>query len=171
MEVTIENMSPLDRDEVIAIFDEGVRAGDLVLDIDDPGTQDLAAGRNLVARVGDRIIGWATLDAAGDGPRPGIAAIGVFVRPDYRRKGVGQALLDAAVDLAARSGISTLITGIIPHNVPALMLHKKSGFKAIGMIRKAGVASGEWHSAVLLERRSDASTAAAPSLSGDQQTT
>ncbi|HUL62140.1 MAG TPA: GNAT family N-acetyltransferase [Methanocella sp.] len=171
MDVTIADMSPADRDEVIAIFAEGVRAGDRVLDTDDPGTQDLAAGWNLVARAGGRIIGWATVEPARGVPRPGTAAIRVFVRPDGRGHGVGQALLDAAVGRAARNGIATLVARVVPQNVPALMLHKKSGFRARGVIRKAGVSHGAWHSAVLLELRNDPGTAAAAAAPGGQQTT
>jgi phosphinothricin acetyltransferase len=152
MEITIEKMGPQDRDEIASIFREGVQAGDLVLDIDDPGTQDLAAGRNLVARAQGRIIGWATVDPAGRKLQSGLAAIGVFVRPKYRRIGVGRTLLNAAVDLAASHGISTLVSGIVPKNVPALLLHKSCGFKAVGMLQKAGLARGQWQNAVLLQR-------------------
>jgi phosphinothricin acetyltransferase len=152
MEITIEKMSPQDRDEIVSIFREGVQSGDPVLDINDPGTQDIAAGRNLVARAQGRIIGWATVDPAGGRLRSGPAAIGVFVRPGYRRIGVGRTLLNAAVDIAASNGISTLVTGIAPKNIPALLLHKRCGFKAVGMLQKAGLANGQWQNAVLLQR-------------------
>jgi phosphinothricin acetyltransferase len=152
MEITIEKMSPRDRDEIVSIFKEGIQSGDLVLDVNDPETQDIAAGRNLVARTQGRIIGWATVDPAGDRLRSGPAAIGVFVRPGYRRMGVGRTLLNAAVDIAASNGISALVTSIVPKNVPALLLHKSCGFKAVGMLQKAGLANGQWQNAVLLQR-------------------
>ncbi len=152
MEITIAKMSPQDRDEIVSAFKEGVQAGDLVLDTDDPGTQNLATGRNLVARAQGRIVGWATIEPSVDKHRPGVATIGVFVRPKYRRNGVGRSLLDAAADAAAENGISTLVSRIAPKNVPALFLHKKCGFKAFGMLRKAGVANGQWQDAVLLQR-------------------
>jgi L-amino acid N-acyltransferase YncA len=152
MEITIEKMLPQDRDEIVSIFKEGVQSGDLVLDINDPGTQNLAAGRNLVARAQGRIIGWATIEPAGDKLRSGMAAIGVFVRPGYRRIGVGRSLLNTAIDIAASNGISTLVSGIAPKNVPALLLHKKCGFKAVGMLQKAGLVKGQWQNAVMLQR-------------------
>jgi phosphinothricin acetyltransferase len=152
MEITIEKMSPQDRDEIVSMFQEGVQAGDLVLDIDDPGTRDIEAGRNLVARAQGRVIGWATIDQAAGMFQPGLAAVGVFVRPGYRRIGAGRALLNAAIDVAASNGIRTLVTGIVPKNVPGLLLHKTCGFKAIGMLQKAGVAAGKWQNAVLLQR-------------------
>jgi phosphinothricin acetyltransferase len=152
MEITIEKMSPRDRDEIVSIFREGVQSGDLVLDINDPGTQDISAGRNMVARAQGQIIGWAMVDQAGDRLRSGLATISIFVRPGYRRIGVGRTLLNTAIDIAASNGISTLVTGIVPKNVPALLLHKRCGFRAVGMLQKAGLANGRWQDAVLLQR-------------------
>jgi L-amino acid N-acyltransferase YncA len=152
MEITLEKMSPLDRAEIVSIFREGVQSGDLVLDTDDPGTKDLTAGRNLVARAQGRVIGWATLDPAGAGHGSDVATVGVFVSPDHRRIGLGHTLLNAAVDIAASNGISKVLAGIAPKNVPALLLHKNNGFKAVRVLRKAGVAGGKWQDAVLLQR-------------------
>jgi L-amino acid N-acyltransferase YncA len=152
MEITIEKMMPLDRNEIVSLFNEGVQSGDLVLDVDDPGTKEIAAGRNLVARAQGHVIGWATVDPAGGEPGAALATVGVFVSPAYRRMGVGRTLLNAAVDIAASNGISKLVSGIAPKNVPALLLHKKCGFKAVGMLRKAGLTQGQWQNAVLLQR-------------------
>lgn len=149
MEISIDNMRPEDREKVLSIFQEGVNAGDLIMDSDDPAGKDLATGRNLVARVGNRIIGWAIVEPAG---KASAASVSVFVKPDYRGIGIGKALLDATVTLSARSGISALLTGIVPQNVPALMLHKSCGFRAVGMLQKAGIASGKLRDAVLLQR-------------------
>jgi len=140
-----------DREEVLSIFREGVNAGDLVMDSDDPAGKDLASGRNLVARVKDKIIGWAVVEPA---EMARVANVSVFVKPDYRGIGVGKALLDATVVLSERSGITALLTGIVPQNVPALLLHKSCGFRAVGMLQKAGVASGKLRDAVLLQRNS-----------------
>jgi L-amino acid N-acyltransferase YncA len=152
MEISIDNMSPEDYGAVISIYREGVEAGDLVMDSDDPARMDLASGRNLVARAGGKVVGWAVVEPADDPSRASAASVSVFVKPDYRRIGVGRALLDAAVSMSARSGISALLTGIVPQNVPALLLHKSCGFRAIGMLQKAGIASGELRDAVLLQR-------------------
>lgn len=149
MEISIDNMRPEDREKVMSIFREGVKKGDLVMDSDDPAGKDLASGRNLVARVKDKIIGWAIVEPV---EKAGAASVSVFVKPDYRGIGVGKALLDATVALSGRSGITALLTGIVPQNVPALMLHKSCGFRAVGMLQKVGVASGKLRDAVLLQR-------------------
>jgi L-amino acid N-acyltransferase YncA len=152
MEITVEKMSPQDRDAMVSIFREGAQSGDLVLDTDDPGTKDITAGQNLVARAKGRVIGWATLDPARGGRGTDVATVGVFVSPEYRRMGLGRTLLNAATDIATSNGISKVVTGIAPKNVPALLMHKKCGFKAVRMLRNAGVAKGQWQDAVLLQR-------------------
>ncbi|MGA9140524.1 MAG: GNAT family N-acetyltransferase [Methanocella sp.] len=152
MEMSIDNMSLEDYGEVLSIFREGVDAGDLVMESDDPAGMNLASGRNLVARAGGKVVGWAVVQPADDPSRATAASVSVFVKPDYRRIGVGRALLDAAAGQSARSGITALLTGIVPQNVPALLLHKSCGFRAIGMLQKAGVASGKLRDAVLLQR-------------------
>lgn len=149
MEISIKNMRPSDHGQVLSIFREGVEAGDMVMDSDNPAGMDLASCQGLVARVGEKIIGWAVVKPAEES---GAASVSVFVKPDCRGVGIGKALLDATVSLSARSGISALLTGIVPQNVPALMLHKSCGFRAVGMLQKAGVASGKLRNAVLLKR-------------------
>ena len=152
MEITIGKMSPQDRDEVVAIFRECEQCGDLVLDSDDPGRRDIMRARNLVARAQGRVLGWASVDQAGSGSQTGPAVVSVLVRPGFRRMGIGRALLNAAIDMAGQNGIGTLTAGIVPKNVPALFLHKSCGFRAVGMLPKAGLAGGQWQNVVLLER-------------------
>ncbi|OPY28495.1 MAG: Acetyltransferase (GNAT) family protein [Methanocella sp. PtaU1.Bin125] len=149
MEISIDNMRPEDHEAVCSIYMEGVKAGDLVLDTDDPAGMDLASGRNLVARAKDRVIGWSVVEPAG---KEGVANVSVFVKPACRGMGVGKALLDTTVSLSARSGISALLAGIVPQNVPALMLHKSCGFHAVGMLKRAGATAGKVRNAVLLQR-------------------
>jgi phosphinothricin acetyltransferase len=149
MEISIENMRPSDHGQVLSIFREGVDAGDMVMDSDNPAGMDLASCQGLVARVGEKIIGWAVVKPAAES---GAASVSVFVKPDCRGVGIGKALLDATVSLSARSGISALLAGVVPQNVPALMLHKSCGFRAIGMLQKAGLSSGKPRNAVLLQR-------------------
>jgi L-amino acid N-acyltransferase YncA len=153
MDVTIENMRPEDFRDVVSIFDESAAAEDLVLDTDNPKSMDLDSGKNLVARVKDRVIGWAIVEPADRDNPGGAASVSVFVSPGFRRMGIGSSLLNAAIDMSARSGVTSLLTGIVPKNIPALLLHKQCGFKAIGMLQKAGISRGRMQDAVLLQRQ------------------
>jgi phosphinothricin acetyltransferase len=47
-----------------------------------------------------------------------------------------------------------LQAGIFPENTESLAVHKKNGFKTLGMREKLGQMNGVWRDVVLLERRS-----------------
>lgn len=52
-------------------------------------------------------------------------------------------------------GIWSLYCAIIRQNVPSIVLHKKCGFREIGIREKiAKMSNGIWHDVVLMERRS-----------------
>ena len=149
----IEEMSVSDHDQVCSIFRNGMASGDLVMDVDDPQEWvDFKQGENLVARLGTQVVGWSMVTPLPKGDLPaGVARVGVFVDPKFRGKGIGRLLLNAVVQYSGEKGLNSLICGIVPDNVPALMLHKSCGFKALGMLRDAGQAGGKARDAVLLQ--------------------
>lgn len=149
----IEEMSASDHDQVCNIFRNGMASGDLVLDADDPGEWvDFQRGENLVAKYGDQVVGWAIVTPLEEAVLPGgVARIGVFVDPKFRGKGIGRLLLNSVIQYSGEQGINSLICGVVPANLPAVMLHKSCGFKALGMLRDAGRCKGKARDAVLLQ--------------------
>jgi RimJ/RimL family protein N-acetyltransferase len=61
-----------------------------------------------------------------------VADLGLMVAASHRRRGIGWALLDAAVEWARARGISKLELHVFPHNEPALRLYEKFGFEREG---------------------------------------
>ncbi|CAJ37796.1 GNAT family N-acetyltransferase [Methanocella arvoryzae] len=149
----IQEMSVSDQDQVCSIFRNGVASGDHVLDADDPAEWiDFERGENLVAKLDDKVVGWAIVTPLEEAELPqGVGRIGVFVDPEYRGKGIGRLLLNSAIQYSEEQGIDSLICGIVPDNLPAVMLHKSCGFKALGMLRDAGMCGGRKRDAVLLQ--------------------
>jgi len=60
------------------------------------------------------------------------------VLPEYRRRGVGQALMDFQHAWAKERGYLNVETGTIKNNVPMMMLNLRSGFEIIGTYSRAG---------------------------------
>jgi RimJ/RimL family protein N-acetyltransferase len=58
----------------------------------------------------------------------GVGEIGMMVAADWRGRGVGAALLGAAIDLARGEGMHKLALSVFPHNAAAIALYKKFGF-------------------------------------------
>lgn len=153
MEYKIEQMAPADKDEILSIYREGLESGDILLDAEYPETWvDFSGKSGIVVRESDKVIGWAAVTLiAGEDVPDGVGKLSVFVRPDYRNQGIGRILVNTTIALSEQAGVRVLVSGIVPKNVPALMLHKTCGFKAMGMLRQAGTINGELADAVLLQ--------------------
>ena len=86
-----------------------------------------------VAESEGRVIGW--LDFKKFLPRcayRGTAEISVYVDEKFRRRGVGQRLLEQAIARAPSLGITTLVGLIFGHNKPSLKLFQRLGFERWG---------------------------------------
>jgi RimJ/RimL family protein N-acetyltransferase len=86
----------------------------------------------LVAEVDGELAGRLSL--ARD-PHPAsrhVADIGLMVDGRFRRRGVGRALLDAAVAWAREHDVSKLELHVFPWNEPAIALYEAYGFEREG---------------------------------------
>lgn len=92
-----------------------------------------------VAGNGD-LVGSIHLDPS----RHGFADIGMAVARDWRGRGVGSALLAAAVDWARDRGLHKLSLSVFPHNDAAIALYRKHGFVEEGRrVKQLRRSSGE----------------------------
>ena len=65
-----------------------------------------------------------------------VADLGLMVDAEHRRRGIGRALLDAAVDWARQEGVRKLELHVFPHNEPAIALYESFGFRREGLRRE-----------------------------------
>ena len=63
-----------------------------------------------------------------DPSRHGFGDLGMAVAREWRGRGVGSALLAAAVEWARERGLHKLSLGVFPHNTAAIALYRKFGF-------------------------------------------
>lgn len=57
----------------------------------------------------------------------------IAVLPEYRRRNIGQRLLDAMFSLLAERGAETVALEVRPSNLPARALYEKNGFEQAGL--------------------------------------
>ena len=84
----------------------------------------------------------------------GVAEVSVYVGTDARGRGVGRGLLEALVRDSEAAGVWTLQAGIFPENEASIAIHKKCGFRTVGIRERLGKLGGRWRDVMLLERRS-----------------
>ncbi|MGA7933302.1 MAG: N-acetyltransferase family protein [Kovacikia sp.] len=64
------------------------------------------------------------------------AELSIYVSPDYRHKGIGKMLVQAAIGHSPAFGIKTLLGFIFAENVPSLRLFEQLGFQRWGYLPK-----------------------------------
>ncbi|MGH3856085.1 MAG: ribosomal protein S18-alanine N-acetyltransferase [Pseudonocardiaceae bacterium] len=113
----------------------------LLFDIDDPWShavfvEALAAGHYyLSAREGDALVGYVGLARVGREAEVHTLA----VDPAHQRRGIGRALLRAALDHA---GEASVFLEVRTDNESAIQLYRSEGFEVIGIRRGYYQASG-----------------------------
>lgn len=109
----------------------------------------------LIAKVDGKIVGWAALSDVSDRcVYSGVAEVSIYVDTEYLGQGIGDKLLKSLIKESESAGIWTLQAGIFPENENSIKLHKKNGFRIIGIREKLGKMDNKWRDVVLLERRS-----------------
>lgn len=81
-------------------------------------------GSCILAEANGEVVGLLHLDATGFG----YGEIGMFVAGDWRGRGVGSALVEAAIALARELGLHKLSLSVFTHNETAIALYRKFGF-------------------------------------------
>ncbi len=108
----------------------------------------------LVACVDRAVVGQLYLGTFPHKPRRRHAGqIGMAVRDDWQGKGVGSALMQAAVDLADKwLNLSRLELEVYTDNEPAVRLYKKFGFSVEGTLRRYALRAGQYVDAYMMAR-------------------
>ena len=57
----------------------------------------------------------------------------IAVRVDFRRKGIGDAIMLAMIEMLSTSGVATINLEVRVSNMPAIKLYKKYGFNECGV--------------------------------------
>jgi RimJ/RimL family protein N-acetyltransferase len=86
----------------------------------------------FVAEINDGIVGRLSV---GRDPHPAsthVADLGLMVAKGHRRRGIGRALLERAVEWARVADVWKLELHVFPYNEPAIRLYEAFGFRREG---------------------------------------
>jgi ribosomal protein S18 acetylase RimI-like enzyme len=99
----------------------------------------------FVAVAGDELVGSLHVEVS----RHGFGDFGMAVAREWRGRGVGSALLEAAIAWSRERGLHKLGLSVFPHNAAAIALYRKYGFVEEGRrVKHYRRASGELWDAI-----------------------
>jgi [ribosomal protein S18]-alanine N-acetyltransferase len=79
-----------------------------------------------------------------------VADLGLMVAQSHRRRGIGGALLAAAVDWARANDVRKIELHVFPHNEAAIKLYEQFGFEREGYRKRHYRRGGEYVDAILM---------------------
>ena len=152
---------PLDPDDypaVADVFAEGIATGRATFETHVPTWEEWDAGHlanhRFVAELDGEVAGWAAVvPYSRRSVYRGVGEESVYVAERARGRGIGRALLEAVIESARNSGLWTLQAGIFPDNLASLELHRRLGFRDVGVRERIGQLDGAWRDVILLELR------------------
>ena len=154
-------LRPLDPDDypaVADVFAEGIATGRATFETRVPTWEEWDAGHlpehRFVAELDGEVAGWvAVVPYSRRAVYRGVGEESVYVAERARGHGIGRALLEAVIESARNGGLWTLQAGIFPDNLASLELHRRLGFREVGVRERIGQLDGAWRDVVLLELR------------------
>jgi L-amino acid N-acyltransferase YncA len=153
----IRDMRAEDWPDVKAIYEQGVATKMATFETEAPSWAEWDAehltDHRLVAEE-DGVVGWAALmPTSKRACYAGVVEESVYVAERSRGRGVGRALLTELLARTDADGVWTVQAGIFPENTASLELHRRCGFRIVGIRERIGQMDGAWRDTVLMERR------------------
>lgn len=161
MEFNIRTMEKEDWNSVVDIYIQGINTKVATFQTEAPKYEEwdkghLKIGRFVAVDNQDKVVGWVALSPTSSRcVYKGVAEVSVYISESFRKNNLGYKLLNEVIEESEKKGIWTLQSGIFAINEASIALHKKCGFRIVGIREKIGRDSnGIWQDTVLMERRS-----------------
>jgi L-amino acid N-acyltransferase YncA len=156
--VFVRPLHPDDYPAVAAVFAEGIATGQATFETQVPSWETWDAAHlpdhRFVAELDGDVVGWvAVVPYSRRAVYRGVGEESVYVAERARGRGVGRALLEAVIASARDGGLWTLQAGVFPDNTASLGLHRRLGFREVGVRERIGRLDGVWRDVVVLELR------------------
>lgn len=157
--IEIRKLTHLDWDDISRIYKEGLNTGIASFETGVPSWSSWDKAHDdqcrLVVCLNGQIVAYSALRKVSSRPQfSGVAEMRIYVSAAYRGVGIGTKLLNQTIKISESLGYWTLQVSIFKENTPAINLHKKVGFKEVGICEKIANRNGKWFDVVFLERRS-----------------
>jgi ribosomal protein S18 acetylase RimI-like enzyme len=99
---------------------------------------------HVVAMHEEKVIGWCDITGFDRVVFAHRGVMGMGLLPPYRGQGIGEALLQHALQLADLKGLTRIELTVREHNTRAIALYKKVGFETEGVQKNALLFEGQY---------------------------
>jgi phosphinothricin acetyltransferase len=157
---TLRLATAADGADCAAIYAPYVASSAVSFELQAPGGTEMGAriARTLerapwiVADVDGRVRAYAYATRFRDRPAyDWTAETTVYVDAEYRRQGLGDAVMTALLAILQVQGYHAVVAGITPPNPGSVALHLALGFRRVGQFDAVGWKAGEWHGVEFFE--------------------
>ncbi|KGR92319.1 phosphinothricin acetyltransferase [Ureibacillus massiliensis 4400831 = CIP 108448 = CCUG 49529] len=160
MSLQIRKVMEKDWEQIRSIYEAGIATKMATFETNVPSSFEQWFGNaniacTLVAEENSKILGWCKLTPVST--REVYAGVGedsIYIHPDSKGRGIGTYLLQNLILQSEEQGFWTLEAKIFEENTASIQLHRKNGFKIVGIREKIAKLDGVWKDVVFLERRS-----------------
>lgn len=160
MKYEIISMTKNHWEQVKQIYCEGIKTGIATFRTEAPSYEEWDDSHlkfaRLVAFNEGKVLGWIALSKTSSRcVYSGVVEVSIYIGKDFRGNGIGKSLMKEAIKQGEENGIWSFYSVIIKENIESIELHKKCGFREIGIREKiAKLSNGKWSDTVLMEFRS-----------------
>ena len=150
----------IDQPEILAIYNEAVLNTTATFDTE-PRSMDAKMEwfrrhkKNhpiLVAEINKKIIGWASLSPWSDRcAYETTVEVSVYIDKDFRGQGIGSSLLERITIEGQKAKNHTVLSRISSDNLASIYIHKKAGYKIIGVMKEVGFKFGKFLDVTMMQ--------------------
>lgn len=150
--LTIRQATPADLGQITEIYNDAIQKTTATFDTELKTLEEQeswfaehdASHPVLIAEQDGLVTGWASLSQWSDRcAYNATAEISLYVKEDYREKGIGKQLMKAIIQEGKKAGLHTVIARIAGSNKISADLCKSFGFQYIGTMREVGKKFGK----------------------------
>ncbi len=144
------------------IYEYEVLCGSATFDENPPSKKDILKKRTailkrgypyLVAEVDGKVVAYSYVSVYRERSAYNkTVENSIYVIPDSRISGLGTKLMEAVIEECKKIGLKNIIAVIgDSDNMASINLHKKLGFRKVGILREVGFKFGRWIDVVLMQ--------------------
>ena len=153
----IRKMIELDIPAVVEIYQEGIDTGVATFETKarTPAEWNVKFHKDLrfVFEEDSVILGWISVTPiSAREVYKGVAEVSVYIKKSASGRGIGTTLLEFLCKESKQLGYWMLQSSIFEKNYGSIALHKKVGFRLVGVREKIAQRNGVWHNTVLMEK-------------------